>query len=280
MYGAIIGDITGSRLEFTRNRNPARVELLPEDGFFTDDTAMTIAVASWLLKGGRLETHIRREYFYTAHLSYGARFRRWIWGEEPGNSKGNGCIMRLGALPVMLGNRARENALALEITNTTHRHPESLRAVTALLQACHGQWHSGVLNWQPLSMRQLRRRHKWTELAEPSMRAVLSCVWNANSFEEAIVNACSIGGDADTLAAAAGTIAEQRFGVPSHLRQRVRGYLPHKYLEVIDEVYSRGTKLRNLGDSDHAASDGHDPGDARSAQDHREEPAALRALRR
>ena len=43
MIGAIIGDITGSVREFAlsklRRRN--RVVLLPEDGFFTDDTVMT-----------------------------------------------------------------------------------------------------------------------------------------------------------------------------------------------------------------------------------------------
>ena len=44
MFGAMIGDITGSRFEFS-NIKTKDFELFSKDCFFTDDTVMTVAVA-------------------------------------------------------------------------------------------------------------------------------------------------------------------------------------------------------------------------------------------
>lgn len=57
MRGAILGDIIGSRFEFS-NCKSKRFDLFPQDTFFTDDSVMTIAVASalmrWKNEGGDL----------------------------------------------------------------------------------------------------------------------------------------------------------------------------------------------------------------------------------
>lgn len=44
MFGAMIGDIAGSRFEFS-NIKTKDFELLSKDCFFTDDTVMTVDVA-------------------------------------------------------------------------------------------------------------------------------------------------------------------------------------------------------------------------------------------
>ena len=49
MLGAIIGDIAGSTYEF-HNTNDYNCNLFPKGSNYTDDTVMTMAVASWLLK--------------------------------------------------------------------------------------------------------------------------------------------------------------------------------------------------------------------------------------
>ena len=48
LYGAIIGDIAGSRFEFNNYRRKD-FEIFSEDCFFTDDTVMTLAVAKAIL---------------------------------------------------------------------------------------------------------------------------------------------------------------------------------------------------------------------------------------
>lgn len=45
MRGAILGDIIGSRFEFS-NCKSKRFDLFPQDTFFTDDSVMTIASTS------------------------------------------------------------------------------------------------------------------------------------------------------------------------------------------------------------------------------------------
>ena len=49
MLGAIIGDIAGSAYEF-HNTNDYNCDLFPKESNYTDDTVMTMAVASWFLK--------------------------------------------------------------------------------------------------------------------------------------------------------------------------------------------------------------------------------------
>ena len=49
MYGAIIGDILGSKYEF-HNIKTKNFKLFDEDMFFTDDTVMSLAICRALLK--------------------------------------------------------------------------------------------------------------------------------------------------------------------------------------------------------------------------------------
>lgn len=58
----------------------------------------------------------------------------------------------------------------------------------------------------------------------------------AESFEDAIRNAISIGGDSDTIAAITGGIAEAYFGVPDHLAAQLLLYLDRRMLRILREV--------------------------------------------
>ena len=51
-----------------------------------------------------------------------------------------------------------------------------------------------------------------------------------NDFEDTIRNAISIGGDSDTLAAIAGSIAEPFFGIPRDIGDEALSYLDIKLL--------------------------------------------------
>ena len=58
-------------------------------------------------------------------------------------------------------------------------------------------------------------------------------------MEDAVRRAISLGGDSDTLAAMAGSMAEARFGVPAELRARVLPYLDRPLLDVLDRFERR-----------------------------------------
>ena len=62
------------------------------------------------------------------------------------------------------------------------------------------------------------------------------CRW---TFEDAIRNAISLGGDSDTLAAIAGSIAEAMHGVPRDLVEKAKQYLPSDIIDVLERLYRR-----------------------------------------
>jgi len=78
--------------------------------------------------------------------------------------------------------------------------------------------------------------------------AALSCpmaivaVLHANSTEEAIRLAVSMGGDSDTTGAMAGSIAAQLFGIPEALVMRCLVFLPSEMIDVINEFESSDFK--------------------------------------
>ena len=57
----------------------------------------------------------------------------------------------------------------------------------------------------------------------------------STDFEDAIRNAVSLGGDSDTQAAIAGSIAEAFYCIPDYLITKCREYLPSDMLEVVDK---------------------------------------------
>ena len=53
MYGAILGDIIGSRFEFDRGRKSKEFAFFTGQSQYTDDTVMTVAVAEALMSAGK-----------------------------------------------------------------------------------------------------------------------------------------------------------------------------------------------------------------------------------
>lgn len=53
MYGAMLGDIIGSRFEFDRGGKTKDFKLFTDESLYTDDSVMTVAVAEALLNSGR-----------------------------------------------------------------------------------------------------------------------------------------------------------------------------------------------------------------------------------
>ena len=53
MYGAILGDIAGSRFEFDRGGWTKDFEFITDEDKWTDDSVMTVAIAEALLEAGK-----------------------------------------------------------------------------------------------------------------------------------------------------------------------------------------------------------------------------------
>ena len=63
----------------------------------------------------------------------------------------------------------------------------------------------------------IRPGYRFDVTCQRSMPEALICTLEAVSFDDALRNAISIGGDSDTITAIAGPVAEARFGIPQDI---------------------------------------------------------------
>lgn len=254
MLGACIGDIIGSVYEF-REWKSREFPLFSEKSEFTDDTVCTIAVAESLLDGTDPAAALRLWGRRYPGRGYGGRYAVWLKDPKMGpyNSSGNGAAMRVS--PAAWLARSLEEALAFarQVTEVTHNHPEGIKGaeatVTAIWLARQGE--------APVAIRrriqdsfgydlsrtvdEIRPDYRFNEFCQDTVPQAIVCALEAASFEDTIRNAVSLGGDADTLAAIAGPIAEVLHGIPEDIRRKSWMRLPKDMRDVLDRLYQQAT---------------------------------------
>ena len=84
MTGAILGDIAGSRFEFSKPSgfNYKKVELFGNNCFFTDDTVLTIATKYALLNDVSYAKAYGKFGRMYRDVGYGTMFQRWLDGHQ------------------------------------------------------------------------------------------------------------------------------------------------------------------------------------------------------
>jgi ADP-ribosylglycohydrolase len=86
---------------------------------------------------------------------------------------------------------------------------------------------------------QIRPDYKFNETCMDTVPEALTCALQATSFEDAIRNAISIGGDSDTIGAISGALSDARFGIPSDILQECRWRIPMGMPEILDSLYRK-----------------------------------------
>ena len=77
------------------------------------------------------------------------------------------------------------------------------------------------------------------ESCQGSVPQALEAFFESTSFEDAVRNAVSIGGDSDTIAAIAGSVAETYWGVPKDLAAKAESYLEPEMIQVLKKFQLR-----------------------------------------
>jgi ADP-ribosyl-[dinitrogen reductase] hydrolase len=256
MFGALIGDLIGSAYEGTAGQRKDFEPLIHPCARFTDDSVLTCAVAEALLDGERGEAIARRFKQWGRRYpgcGWGQGFRKWLWSSSllPYGSFGNGSAMRVS--PAALLARGRDEALDLAraTAEVTHDHPEGIRGARAVALAIYlalqGEAPAAIRREVAAfsgydlssSVDQIRPGYRFDATCQGSVPQALTCALEARDFEDAIRNAVSLGGDADTLAAIAGPVAEALFGIPHALAQEVEARLPDDKRQAIVRLYER-----------------------------------------
>ena len=86
---------------------------------------------------------------------------------------------------------------------------------------------------------EMRPAYHMDESCQGSVPQALEAFFESTSFEDAIRNAVSIGGDSDTIAAIAGSVAEAYWGVPKELAAKAESYLEPEMVEVLKKFQLR-----------------------------------------
>lgn len=259
MIGAIIGDIVGSRFEWDNHRNK-EFELFTRDCFATDDSIMTLAIGKALMESQpdwsnlgdqavRCMQEVGRPY---PHCGYGGRFWDWMYSNSPKpyNSFGNGAAMRVSTCGFIAKSLEEAKNLSKAVTEVTHNHPEGLKGaeatVVAIYMARTGSSIEEIRDvidreYYPMnfSLDEIRDTYAFNETCQDTVPQALEAFLESTSFEDAIRNAISVGGDSDTLAAITGGIAEAYYGVPDTIRQRALEYLDDRLLAIYETFENR-----------------------------------------
>ncbi len=266
MLGAIIGDTVGSRFEW-HNIHTKEFKLLPNSCFLTDDSIMTIAVAeailNWVDDSYREKNDYSKLSEYAAlfirkwgkmypKAGYGGSFRRWLRNPSlgPYNSCGNGAAMRIS--PVGWASENLEDCVAMSkaITRITHDHPDGIMGAEStavqIFQATHGIKLNSLKEYEKNNYYQLnynlewlQKNYTWHSLCNGTCQAAFVCLYESTSFEDAIRNCISIGGDCDTTAAICGGIAEAVWGIPESISSRIIDFMDYKQKQIVFEFQNR-----------------------------------------
>lgn len=235
MLGAIVGDIIGSIYE-VNNIKTKDFPLFQPTCHFTDDTVLTVAVADVILNQGDYVKTFKKYYHQYPQVGYGGNFKKWAKSErcEPYNSWGNGSAMRVS--PVGFAFNDLESVLkeAKRSAEVTHNHPEGINGAQAIAAAVFlartGHTKVEIKNYIETQFKYnlnhtlawLRPRYYFDVSCQGSVPQAIIAFLESTDVEDAIRNAISIGGDSDTIAGIAGSIAQAFYGsIPELMVQKV-----------------------------------------------------------
>jgi ADP-ribosylglycohydrolase len=246
MIGAIAGDVIGSVHESQATKTK-RFPLFTPESCFTDDTVLTAAVAEVLLKNGDYARTFQKYFRAYSDAGYGQQFKLWceLRSTEPYNSWGNGSAMRVSPIGAAYERLEEVLAEAERSASVTHNHPEGVRGARAVAAAVflarrktpkqqiaeYVETEFGYLLDQPLNT--VRRTFLFDVSCEGTVPWALRAFLEADGYEDAVRNAISLGGDADTLACIAGAVAGAYYGVPADIKAETISRLDDRLRRVL-----------------------------------------------
>lgn len=247
LLGAAAGDIIGSFYEWNPNKN-TDFPIFYAMSRFTDDTVMTVAVANWLLTGEDLilsMQHYGRRY---PNAGYGRNFHRWIQSSnpQPYNSFGNGSAMRVSPVGWAFDTLEETLRKAEESAVVSHNHPEGIKGAQAvaacIFLARHGKSKAKIKDYVVQTFGydlnrtcdEIRPGYQFDVSCQGSVPESIIAFLESTDFESAVRLAISLGGDADTMGAISGSIAEAYYGkIPEPIHKMCIKRLPNDLLAVL-----------------------------------------------
>lgn len=278
MLGAIAGDIAGSIYEFCNIDYCIPPEkLISETCGYTDDTVMTCAVAEGLCNAlSKIEDSEIISSIYDDLISaelvralvqngrkyekvgYGPSFYQWIWSDlhSPYNSWGNGSAMRASYAGWVAKTLQEAEHLAMLTAAVTHNHPEGIKGAIAVAGSIFILRNNGskedIIKYIKrfysidFTLDEIRPSYTFDVSCQGSVPQAIEAFLEGNNFEDVISKAISIGGDSDTIAAIAGSIAEAYYPMLNSTREKILLKLDNTLKSVLDNAIAFAKKRTNI----------------------------------
>lgn len=277
MIGAIAGDIIGSVYEFN-NIKTKDFPLFTRGSTYTDDTIMTAAVAKALLQSRDNHADFRTllieemqsfgRRYPNPMGGYGANFAKWLTSPNPSpyNSYGNSSAMRVSPCGYIAVSLAEALSLAKASAEVTHNHPEGIKGAQAvagaIFLALNDKDKDEIASFikknfydLDFTLDEIRPSYQFNGSCQGTVPQAIVAFLESTSFEDAIRNAVSLGGDSDTLAAITGSIAyayysdilRPRDASPDvrQIQAQVHSMLPEEIANLAGEL--EGESIRRKG---------------------------------
>lgn len=274
MLGAITGDIIGSVYEVQNLRTnfPMKSEkfkLYSENCSYTDDTVMTCAIANACVKyatSKNLEKFKENcinemRYLGQTHINagYGGGFIRWLLSENPKpyGSYGNGSAMRVSPVAYVSDSLEECEILAKISASVTHNHPEGIKGAQAVAGSIwlliHGKSKEDIRKYvekyydMNFNLDNIREDYRFDVTCQGSVPESIEAFLEGKDFIDCLRKSISMGGDADTMAAITGSLAEAYYGIPKKIMKKSESYLDNQLKNstknFYDIVFFNKTKL-------------------------------------
>lgn len=275
MLGAIIGDMAGSNYEFNDHNKPTHktLKLFNISNRMTDDSYLTLAVGKVLNKYYpfnfteeeklNIQRDLNVEFKYTVNLhesaGFGSDFYLWskkkIEDMKPYNSCGNGSAMRISCVGWMAKSLVEVKYLSKIVTEITHNHPLGLQGAEAIasciFMALHGYSKEDIkeyigTNYYPrineIDYDKWVKEYKTDLFCQNSCPEAIYCFLISTSLKDAIKKAICLGGDSDTIACMAGSIAEAYYNKESISKLEdyyMYFFIENEYLDIIKTMHKK-----------------------------------------
>ena len=282
MLGAIIGDMVGSKYEFndTNKLTKKTLKLIDLENRMTDDSYLTLAVGKVLNKyypfkfseeeKEEIQRDLKLEFksMVSKHASAGFGQGFYFWSKEnidnmkPYNSCGNGSAMRISSVGWYAKTLDEVKYLSKIVTEITHNHEEGLKGAEAIalciFMARNGFTKDEIeLYMEAYYYPRIKtidydlwvKNYQTNLLCQNSVPEAIYCFLKSNSLEDAIVKAVCLGGDSDTIAAMAGSIAEAYYNKDniSLLEQKYMDFcIEDEYLDIIKQMHKNIGSIKFL----------------------------------
>lgn len=257
MIGVIAGDIIGSVYEYPfykrifKEPKPYKdFDLLQEKSRFTDDTTMSMAIADALLNNRTYKEALHEYGNRYWGVGYGGRFKKWLKTPldeaTPYDSYGNGSAMRVSAVGWAYNSVDTVLEAAKETALPTHNHKEGIKGAQAVALAVYLarmgkdkkviettiRDYTGYDLTKPIAS--IRTNYSFDVTCQGSVPESICCFLESEDVEDAIRLAVSLGGDTDTMAAIAGSIAVAYYGeISKEIYDGVKKILPNDLWELM-----------------------------------------------